>query len=71
MKYYDKLIFELSKPGRIGFSLPEAAQQQLPFGNLATLGTVRGGTASEAQRWGPKDVSGGWLLARDPTKNGS
>ena len=29
-------------------------------GNRATLGTVRGGTASEAQRWGPKDVSGGW-----------
>ena len=24
MKYYDKLIFELSKPGRIGFSLPES-----------------------------------------------
>ena len=23
MKYYDKLIFELSKPGRVGFSLPE------------------------------------------------
>ncbi|MCQ2178473.1 MAG: aminomethyl-transferring glycine dehydrogenase subunit GcvPB [Bacteroidales bacterium] len=23
MKYYDKLVFELSKPGRIGFSLPE------------------------------------------------
>lgn len=23
MKFYDKLIFELSKPGRIGFSLPE------------------------------------------------
>ena len=23
MKYYDKLIFELSCPGRIGFSLPE------------------------------------------------
>ena len=40
-------------------------------GNTATLGTLRGGTASEAQRWGPKDVSGGWLLARDPTKNGS
>ena len=36
MKYYDKLIFELSKPGRCGFSLPEAAQQQLPFGNLAS-----------------------------------
>ena len=24
MKYYDKLIFELSRPGRTGFSLPEA-----------------------------------------------
>ena len=24
MKYYDKLIFELSKEGRIGFSLPES-----------------------------------------------
>ena len=23
MKYYDRLVFELSKPGRIGFSLPE------------------------------------------------
>jgi len=27
-------------------------------GNRATLGNVRGGTA---KRWGPKDVSGGWL----------
>ena len=24
MKYYDKLIFELSKPGRVGYSLPQA-----------------------------------------------
>ena len=24
MKYYDKLIFELSKEGRTGFSLPES-----------------------------------------------
>ena len=23
MKYYDKLIFEISKPGRRGYSLPE------------------------------------------------
>ena len=23
MKYYDKLVFELSKPGRTGYSLPE------------------------------------------------
>ena len=26
-------------------------------GNCATLGIIRGGTASEAQRWGPQDVS--------------
>jgi len=31
MKYYDKLIFELSKPGRCGFSLPET-KQELPKG---------------------------------------
>lgn len=31
MKYYDKLIFELSKPGRIGFSLPECeAAAEIP-----------------------------------------
>jgi len=31
-------------------------------GDIAvSAGCVRGGTASEAQRWGPKDVSGGWL----------
>ena len=34
-------------------------------GNTATLGTLRGGTASEAQRWGPEDVSGGWLPWRE------
>ena len=38
---------------------PELAEQGSASGNLATLGTVSGGTASEAQRWGPKDVSGG------------
>ena len=27
MKYYDKLIFELSKPGRIGYSLPETCSK--------------------------------------------
>ena len=27
MKYYDKLIFELSKPGRTGYSLPEPASK--------------------------------------------
>ena len=29
MRYYDKLIFELSHPGRTGYSLP--ALQQFPF----------------------------------------
>ena len=24
MRYYDKLIFELSHPGRVGYSLPDA-----------------------------------------------
>ena len=42
--------------------LPQAQAATAP-GNRATLGIVRGGTASEAQRWGPKDVSGGsWPL---------
>ena len=36
---------------------PEAATAAAS-GNRATLGIVRGGTA---KRWGPKDVSGGWL----------
>ena len=30
MKYYDKLVFELSKPGRSGFSLPECPAMTLP-----------------------------------------
>ena len=37
------------------------AEAAAASGNRATLGIVRGGTASGAQRWGPKDVSGGWL----------
>jgi len=38
-----------------------ATQAATASGNTATLGTLRGGTASEAQRWGPtkEDVSGG------------
>ncbi len=38
-----------------------SAVAAVPSGNRATLGIVRGGTASEAQRWGPaeQDVSGG------------
>ena len=37
MKYYDKLIFELSKPGRTGYSLPEGGadlSSELPDGLL-------------------------------------
>ena len=34
MKYYDKLIFELSKPGRCGYSLPanpwEKGTEEIP-----------------------------------------
>ena len=39
-------------------------------GNRATLGTVRGGTASEAQRWGraKRDVSGGSSPRRNSEK---
>ena len=36
--------------------------------NTATLGTLRGGTASEAQRWGPKDVFGGELPGGLPSE---
>ena len=41
--------------------LDSATQAGSASGNTATLGTLRGGTASEAQRWGPtkEDVSGG------------
>ena len=37
-KYYDKLIFEISKPGRIGITLPKDdfphVPKPLPFENL-------------------------------------
>ena len=43
---------------------PELAGQGSASGDRATLGTVRGGTANEAQRWGPaqQDVAGGTTL---------
>ena len=34
MKYYDKLIFELSRPGRCGFSLPECGQETFEGGEI-------------------------------------
>ena len=45
-----------------------ATQAATASGNTATLGTLRGGTASEAQRWGPKDVSRGELPDGKPAK---
>ena len=49
MKYYDKLIFELSKPGRIGFSLPDsfglASEAVAPAGACRPR-QGRGGTTS-------------------------
>ena len=56
--------------GSAGQTLAAASRRLEPTGvaeaatapeNRATLGIVRGGTASEAQRWGPKDVFGGSL----------
>ena len=46
----------------VGLYPPQTGSATAP-GNRATLGIVRGGTASEAQRWGPAqpDVSGGSL----------
>ncbi len=52
---------ELGGHGSAGQTLADAAPAATAPGNPATLGMVRGGTASEAQRWGPKDVSGGSL----------
>ena len=43
------------------FFFDHAADSAVPPENRATLGIVRGGTASEAQRWGPKDVFRGEL----------
>ena len=49
--------------GSAGQALAAAAPAATAPGNTATLGMLRGGTASEAKRWGPtkEDVSGGWL----------
>ncbi len=30
MKYYDKLIFEISKPGRIGYSCNNPTSETIP-----------------------------------------
>ena len=54
MKYYDKLIFEISKPGRIGYSL-----QQSDFGNYSLTDlpqSLRRGTEAELPEVSELDV---------------
>ncbi len=41
-------------------TLTPADRQRIAL-NASVLYASRGGSASEAKRWGPKDVSGGWL----------
>ena len=65
MKYYDKLIFELSHPGRSGFSLPESFGSTDPRTTHATLGIVRGGTMEQSGMVGSsgsETVFGGQVL---------
>ena len=59
--------------GEGGASGDRSGSSAVPAGNTATLGTLRGGTASEAQRWGPtqEDVSGGWLPLAVCMSNGA
>ena len=54
---FEEFLEESSTDGAAG--LDSDGVSAVPAGNRATLGTVRGGTASEAQRWGPtqSDVS--------------
>ena len=37
MKYYDKLIFEISRPGRVGYSLPKNWSADKPDGSLSIV----------------------------------
>ena len=51
MKYYDKLIFELSKPGRKGYSLPEN-----PYGAVEIPATLRRGAPAALPEVSEPDV---------------
>ena len=63
IRRYSPRTVEIYRGVLEGFSsfVSDGAPAAAAPGNTATLGTLRGGTASEAQRWGPEDVSGGWL----------
>ena len=60
-------VLYASRGGSSPDALLDEAEAAAASGNLATLGIVRGGTSSEAKRWGPKDVSGGWLPCSEGT----
>ena len=53
-----------------GMSAGDQADRQSPPADCATLGVIRGGTASEAQRWGPAqpDVCGRGLPVGSPAE---
>ncbi|MBO4427367.1 MAG: aminomethyl-transferring glycine dehydrogenase subunit GcvPB [Bacteroidales bacterium] len=55
MKYYDKLIFELGRPGRTGYSLPSKFGGSTLPKNCATLGAIRGGTSKQSVEVGSSD----------------
>jgi len=42
MSAYDKLVFELSSPGRIGFSLPESDVPGRPLADVLPKKFLRG-----------------------------
>ena len=42
MSAYDKLVFELSSPGRVGFSLPESDVPGKPLAELLPRKFLRG-----------------------------
>ena len=52
----------LLQAARAAGAIANGAEAAVASGNRATLGIVRGRTA---KRWGPKDVSGGWLPCSD------
>ena len=63
---YPSLLAAAKAAGAIASSSDAVTAAAAP-GNTATLGTLRGGTASGAQRWGPtkEDVSGGSCPLRE------
>ena len=46
---YDKLVFELSSPGRVGFSLPESDVPPRPLAELLPEKYLRGAPAALAE----------------------